>query len=64
MRPVWETRCGNAVICMNDENPYPDGTILADGTLAPAGTSTEDLWHPTCYRDRSEIKIKQLSPGQ
>lgn len=33
-----------------------------DGSPAPEGTAEDDLWHPACYRDSSELRQPEAEP--
>jgi hypothetical protein len=34
----------------------PELATLEDGSPAPAGTDPDEVWHPQCFRDASEIR--------
>ncbi len=60
-RELWPWLAGTVTgACGPDEWQVqvdaPQVAQTEDGEVPPAGTPDEDLWHPLCFRDGSELR--------
>jgi len=62
-RSAWPWLPGSIVEQCGTDEWYVcvEAPVLGDGRSAPRGTPAEDLYHPCCFRDSSEIRPRATS---